>query len=90
MCSEVLADERIRFLINTEMLFDYLVSEGFESVETRGLCFEPAFPESIYFREPGGENGRRTFFFYARPNNARNLFLPRARGDPGLTARVAA
>jgi hypothetical protein len=75
MCSEVLADDRIRFLINTAMLFDYFVGEGFESVETRGLAFEPAFPERLYFRQPGGENGRRTFFFYARPNNVRNLFV---------------
>jgi SAM-dependent methyltransferase len=74
LCSEVLADERIRFLINTEMLHDHLVSEGFEGIKKRGLAFEPAFPENLYFRQPGTGNGRRTFLFYARPNNFRNLF----------------
>ncbi len=83
----MLADERIRFLINTEMLFDHLVEEGFGSVGARGLAFEPAFPESLYFRHPGGGNGRRTFLFYARPNNVRNLFH---RGLEAIQASLVA
>jgi hypothetical protein len=73
LCSEVFADERIRFLVNTTMLHDYLVTEGFESIEKRGLAFEPAFPDDLYYRQPGPGNGRQTFLFYARPNNSRNL-----------------
>jgi hypothetical protein len=83
-CSEVFSDDRIRFLINTRMLFEHLVREGFESIEKRGLAFEPAFPESLYFPQRD-ENGRRTFFFYARPNNQRNLFY---RGLDAIHASV--
>ena len=38
--------------------------------------FEPAFPEKLYFPEARpADDPRRTFLFYARPNNVRNLFL---------------
>jgi hypothetical protein len=87
LCGEVLSDDRIRFLINTKMLFDYFVGEGFASIETRGLAFEPAFPSTLYFPAPRTENGRRTFFFYARPNNVRNLFI---RGLEAIQASLLA
>jgi SAM-dependent methyltransferase len=74
-CGEVLADSRIRFAVNTTMLYDYLVGEGFENIAASGTSFEPAFPESIYFRAPDRGVGKRGFFFYARPNNVRNLFF---------------
>jgi SAM-dependent methyltransferase len=74
LCSEVLADRRIRFIVNTAMLYEHLVAEGFQSIEKNGLVFEPAFPERSYFRETVSGQ-RRTFFFYARPGNVRNLFI---------------
>jgi len=75
-CSETIADSRIRFVVNTAMLRDHLVQEGFSNVDQRGIAFEPAFPEKLYFREARpADDPRRTFFFYARPNNVRNLFL---------------
>jgi hypothetical protein len=75
-CSETMADSRIRFVVNTAMLRDHLVQEGFSNVDRRGISFEPAFPKKLYFPEPRpAGDPRRTFFFYARPNNARNLFL---------------
>lgn len=73
-CSEVLADPRIRFAINTSMLHDYLMAEGFENLAENGVSFEPAFPESMYFHQARSATERRRFFFYARPNNVRNLF----------------
>jgi hypothetical protein len=75
-CSETIADSRIRFVVNTAMLKDHLVREGFSNVDRRGITFEPAFPEKLYFPElRPADDPRRTFFFYARPNNVRNLFL---------------
>ena len=75
-CSETIADTRIRFVVNTAMLRDHLVQEGFSNVDRRGIPFEPAFPEKLYFPEARPpDDPRRTFFFYARPNNVRNLFL---------------
>ena len=75
-CSETIADNRIRFVVNTPMLRDHLVQEGFSNVGRRGISFEPAFPEKLYFPQAQStDDPRRTFFFYARPNNDRNLFL---------------
>jgi len=80
-CSETIADSRIRFVVNTSMLRDHLVQEGFSNIDRRGIAFEPAFPETLFFPEARpADDPRRTFFFYARPNNVRNLFLR------GLTA----
>jgi Methyltransferase domain len=75
-CSETIADSRIRFVVNTVMLRDHFVEEGFSNIGRRGIAFEPAFPEGLYFREAQrADDPRRRFFFYARPNNVRNLFL---------------
>ena len=74
-CSEVMSDSRIRFAVNTSMLRDYLVAQGFENIGVNGTAFEPAFPENIYFHEMRQADDRRRFFFYARPDNVRNLFL---------------
>lgn len=85
-CSEVLADPRIRFVINTAMLRDHLVAEGFENIREKGFAFEPAFPASIYFRQARQANDPKRFFFYARPDNVRNLFL---RGVEAVTEALA-
>jgi SAM-dependent methyltransferase len=85
-CSEVLADPRIRFAVNTALLRDYLVDEGFENIRENGVAFEPAFPESIYFRQTRPPDTRKRFFFYARPDNARNLFI---RGLEAVTDALA-
>jgi hypothetical protein len=74
-CGEVMSDSRIRFAVNTSMLRDYLVAEGFENIGENGIAFEPAFPDSIYFHQTREPGDRPAFFFYARPHNARNLFL---------------
>ncbi len=75
-CAATIADSRIRFVVNTVMLRDHFVQEGFSNVGGRGIPFEPAFPEKLYFHDARpADDPRRTFFFYARPNNVRNLFL---------------
>jgi hypothetical protein len=86
MCHEVLADDRIRFALNTHMLRDFFVEEGFENIRENGIAFEPAFPETIYYRDRKTDNRASSFFFYARPNNDRNLFL---RGLEAVSASIA-
>ena len=75
-CEEILSRRDIRFLINTKLLFDHLVTDGLANIATQGAWFEPAFPTRVF--HPSGlekERGaRRKFIFYARPNNLRNLF----------------
>lgn len=74
-CSEVLSDPRIRFAVNTRMLHDYFVAEGFGNIAENGIAFEPAFPERMFFHDDARTGDRRGFFFYARPHNVRNLFV---------------
>lgn len=73
-CEEILRNKDIKFLINSELLFKHFVSEGFNNISQRGRWFEPAFPADIYHPRPKVEKSKRKFFFYARPNNPRNLF----------------
>jgi len=74
-CREIFCDPRLRFVVNTSALLKHLVDAGMTGVARRGISFEPAFPLAIYYREPKSPAGKRRFFFYARPNNPRNLFL---------------
>jgi hypothetical protein len=74
-CSQVLANRDIRFVVNTRLLFDHFVADGLPNVRDRGLYFEPAFPPEVFHPRPPTPGTRRTLMFYARPNNARNLFL---------------
>ena len=72
-CAELLRDPRLRFVLNTRLLRDHLVAEGFDNIGRNGLWFEPAFPAHIY-RADRPQAPKKNFFFYARPNNVRNLF----------------
>lgn len=88
-CEEVLSSPDIRFLINTELLFEHLTTgtEALRNIRERGFWFEPAFPDSHYFpettnRKPGT---KRNLFFYARPQNPRNLYW---RGLEALSAAI--
>lgn len=73
-CDAVLKNSDIRFVINTKLLFDYLISDGLNNLPKNGLWFEPAFPSQVYVPIKKKQNSKRIFFFYARPNNLRNLF----------------
>lgn len=72
-CETILRNRDIRFLINTKLLFDHFVQEGFDTIAAHALWFEPAFPQNIFYPR-GGNTDKKRFFFYARPNNPRNLF----------------
>lgn len=71
-------------VVNTRRLLDHLVSTGIDNLSTTGVAFEPSFAA---FLRPGrviGGAKPRHLFFYARPNNPRNLF------DVGVAALDAA
>jgi hypothetical protein len=72
-CAETLSDPRVRFVTNTKLLADHLVSDGYANIGRNGLWFDPAFPSTSYRYEPSS-TGKSNFFFYARPVNLRNLF----------------
>lgn len=72
LCGETLSDPEIFYAVNSTILFGHLQSIG---MVPSGTAFEPAFPSTIYYVDPTREKDRRkNFFFYARPNNLRNLF----------------
>ena len=72
---KVMRNENIQIVVNTELLYDHMVSNGFGNIARTGLWFEPSFPNWIYRRSKSREDRRRRrFFFYARPHNPRNLF----------------
>jgi hypothetical protein len=73
-CEEVLRNREIRFVINTRLLYDHLIASGLENISSRAQWFEPAFPTALFHERPRDPAGKRRFFFYARPNNPRNLF----------------
>ena len=76
-CMETLSEPELRILVNTQQLFDHLANglEPLSRLQERGRWFTPAFPS---FRRPKAAKppaeGAQNFFFYARPNNDRNLF----------------
>lgn len=74
-CREVLERRDIRFLINTELLYRHLIETGLDHLKENAVWFEPAFPNSMFGRRRQERaHGKRLLFFYARPNNLRNLF----------------
>jgi O-antigen biosynthesis protein len=73
-CEQVLQNKDIRFIINTKLLFDHFALQGLDNIEANGSWFEPAFPTQVFHPQPRVESEKHKFFFYARPNNLRNLF----------------
>jgi Methyltransferase domain len=83
LCTETLSDPSLLYVVNSSVLLRHLRSEG---MAPGGIAFEPAFPSVTYYVErPPEEQGRRRFFFYARPNNLRNLYW---RGIAAIAAAV--
>jgi O-antigen biosynthesis protein len=74
LCSRILRSEGLQFAVNTQLLFDHFVASGLDNVARNGVAFEPAFPPEVFRPRPGPQGKPRTLAFYARPNNARNLF----------------
>ncbi|WP_336740960.1 class I SAM-dependent methyltransferase [Aureimonas altamirensis] len=85
-CAETLATPNLLTIVNTRLLFDHFIggSEPLPGLKDWGLFFEPAFPRSQPVEHP---HDRRRLFFYARPNNARNLFW---RGMEALQGAIEA
>ena len=73
-CSQVLRSKDINFVLNTRLLHDHLIAEGLDNISERGIWFEPAFPRDVFYPRQRSVEGKKTFMFYARPHNLRNLF----------------
>ncbi|MGH7723748.1 MAG: methyltransferase domain-containing protein [Candidatus Dormibacteria bacterium] len=88
-CSETLARDDLHLLINSELLFSHLAQgpEPLPELPARAHWFEPAFPSRLFYHgtAPQRADGKHHFFFYARPNNLRNLYW---RGLEAICAAI--
>ena len=77
MCNQMLNRPNIKYLINTELLFKFYKNNGYAELCKNSCIFEPAFLKHMYnidINYINNKSGKKRLFFYARPNNHRNLF----------------
>jgi hypothetical protein len=86
LCGETLAEPGLPVVVNTRRLLDHLLLD-FPHLDQTGLSFEPAFPGARDATPVRSDDGRRRFFFYARPGNPRNLYW---RGGRALSRAIEA
>lgn len=73
LCDQIMKCKDIDFIVNSSYLFEYF-RKNEPNITENGCYFEPAFPKQLYERKEFIEKDRYKLFFYARPNNPRNLF----------------
>ena len=82
-CNEVLKRDDIRYILNTRLLYEHMIANGLPHLRDKGIYFEPSFPRSLFYWEHDSEAPpdvgasvptKRKLFFYARPNNLRNMY----------------
>ncbi len=73
-CSSLLAATPVKLVVNTELLYRHLEGSGLGPLGDRAVWFEPAFHHATKDLPAQRGNGKRSFFFYARPHHPRNLF----------------
>ena len=73
LCEQVMKNGDIDFIINSEYLYQYF-AEHEPNIADNGCFFEPAFPTTLYKSKSFSKKNKYKLFFYARPNNPRNLF----------------
>lgn len=73
LCEKIMEDPDIDFIINSHYLNDYFAKHN-PNIAAHGCYFEPAFPSSLYSGKTFARKNKYKLFFYARPNNPRNLY----------------
>lgn len=75
LCTDTLSRRDLRFVVNTQLLYEHLKANGLPNIADNGQWFEPAFHKDVFYPASKEREGRkRQLFVYARPNNPRNLF----------------
>jgi hypothetical protein len=87
-CWQTMCEPGLSIVVNSRLLFDHLATghEPIPALAHSGAWFEPAFPAAGRALPQADGTGRRKLFFYARPNNLRNLFCT---GLEALSAAIA-
>lgn len=73
LCEQMMEANNIDYLINSQYLYDYF-KENTPHIVQNGCYFEPAFPSALYKCKKFEAKTHYKLFFYARPNNPRNLY----------------
>lgn len=73
LCSKIMEDKNIRYIINSHYLYEYF-SKTCPNITENGVFFYPAFSQQMYKSNDFEKKEKRKLFFYARPNNPRNMF----------------
>jgi len=76
LATQVFESKQIDFIVNSKYLFNYF-EKHYPNITKNGVFFEPAFSSNIFYpREDIKSNPseKHKLFFYARPNNPRNLY----------------
>lgn len=73
LCSRIMEDQNIDFIINSSYLRDYFEIST-PNIINNGTFFYPAFAQGMYKANIFENKEKYKLFFYARPNNPRNMF----------------
>lgn len=73
LCNQIMNDKNIDFIINSKFLYEYF-KKNEPNIINNGTYFEPAFPNALYHPQSFVKKNKYKLFFYARPNNPRNLY----------------
>ncbi len=72
-CEKIMQHPKIKSVVNSELLWKHFVKCGFDNIKNNGTWFEPNFDRAILPAKNLNQK-KRNLFFYARPNNPRNLY----------------
>lgn len=73
LCSRLMKNRQINFIVNSHYLWDYFkINEP--TIVDNGCYFEPAFSKRMYSHDDFKQKTKYKMFFYARPNNPRNMY----------------
>lgn len=75
-CFNTLSSDRIIPIVNSKLLYDYLIQNGYDNVKKNGIYFEPAFSKELLkpSKNSFAKKKKYNFLYYARPSHQRNIF----------------
>ena len=72
-CERIMRHPKIKYVVNSELLWNHFNKSGFANIVNNGNWFEPNFDRKTLPTKVLSQK-KRNLFFYARPNNPRNLY----------------
>ena len=75
-CLQTLTNDRLIPVVNSKLLYDYLIQSGYKNVASNGMFFEPVFSPKLLkpSKTSFAKKDKYTLFYYGRPSHQRNIF----------------